>query len=75
MRYIVFLLSLVGICVAEPIDIGDRLELFADDFIVESMSDTLTRQLHQPEAKDVVFSADAPMGRQYFGILYSLSRQ
>lgn len=60
MKYFILFLSLAGICVAEPVDIGNRLELFADDFIVESMSDTLTRQLHQPEPKDVVFSADAP---------------
>lgn len=44
---------------AEPIDIGNRLELFADDFLISEIGEGVTRKVHQPEPKDVVFTADA----------------
>ena len=44
---------------AEPIDIGDRLELFADDFLISEITGDITRKVHQPEPKEVVLTADA----------------
>jgi hypothetical protein len=44
---------------ADPVEIGHRLELFADDYLIESISDGVARHVHQPEPKDVVFTADA----------------
>lgn len=52
--------SLPAILSAAPIDIGNRLELFADDYLIGKMSPGISRHVHQPVAKDVVFSADAP---------------
>lgn len=58
--HVASLLLLVGsVAQAEPIDIGNRLEIFADDFLVESISEELTRKVHEPEPKEVVFTADA----------------
>jgi hypothetical protein len=54
-----FFLFLFSVSLAEPIEIENRLELFADDFLIESISEQVTRHVHQPEPKDVVFTADA----------------
>ena len=43
-----------------PIALGDRLELLADDFLIESTTDGVTSHLHQPKPAEVVFTADAP---------------
>ncbi len=43
----------------EPIDIGSRLELFVDDFLVEKM-DGLELRLHQPVSKEVAIVFDKP---------------
>ncbi len=45
---------------AEPLELGDRLELFADEFLVGEMKGDLERHLFQPEPGEVVFTADAP---------------
>jgi len=52
--------AMPGLLSAAPINIGSRLELFADDHLIGKRSSAVTRHVHQPEAKDVVFSADAP---------------
>ncbi|MCB1066256.1 MAG: hypothetical protein KDN20_25480, partial [Verrucomicrobiae bacterium] len=44
---------------AEPLALDDRLELFADEFLVGEMKGDLERHLFQPEPRDVVFTADA----------------
>ncbi|MDF1860589.1 MAG: hypothetical protein P1U87_10260 [Verrucomicrobiales bacterium] len=44
---------------ADPIDIGNRLELFADDYLISEMGEGVTRKVHQPEPKGVVLTADA----------------
>lgn len=44
----------------EPVDIGSRRELFIDDHLIETLSGAATRHLHQPEAKEVVLTTDAP---------------
>lgn len=53
-------LSAFSTALAEPVKVGDRLELFADDFLVEDLTGDLSRHVHQPEPKEVVFTADAP---------------
>lgn len=40
-------------------DIGSRLELFVDDWLIEKMSNTRLK-MHSPVRKEVVFSFDAP---------------
>ncbi|HAD75912.1 MAG TPA: hypothetical protein DCG16_09015, partial [Gemmatimonadetes bacterium] len=41
------------------LDIGSRLELFVDGFLVESMKG-VTRKLHSPQPKDVALKFDSP---------------
>ncbi len=45
---------------AEPIDIGNRLELFVDDHLIGDIKGDARQQLLRPEPKEVVFVADAP---------------
>jgi hypothetical protein len=42
-----------------PRDIGSRLELFVDDWLIETMSNTRLK-MHTPVRKEVVFNFDAP---------------
>ena len=44
----------------EVVDIGSRLELMVDDFLVESMTDGASLQLHPPMRREIVFETDAP---------------
>ena len=58
------LLSLSGLLApaalwAEPLALGDRLEWFADEYLVGEMKGDLERHVHQPEPREVVFTADA----------------
>lgn len=43
----------------KPIDIGSRLELFVDQFLIDSLQG-VTRELHSPERKGAVFTFDRP---------------
>lgn len=43
---------------AEPLDIGTRIELFADDFLIQKLEGDISQKVHQPEPRNVVFSAD-----------------
>ncbi len=57
------LMVLAGSCLnrtsaVEPIDIGNRLELFVDDFLVGDLQGDVGRQLLRPESREVVFVAD-----------------
>ncbi|HRX82107.1 MAG TPA: hypothetical protein P5307_23725, partial [Pirellulaceae bacterium] len=45
---------------AEPIEIGNRLELFVDDHLIGEMKGDVRQQLMQPEPQDVVFVTDQP---------------
>lgn len=45
---------------ADPIQIGTRLELFVDDFLIEEMNGDVSQHLHSPEPKEVVLVTDAP---------------
>ena len=55
---------LIGLCVpasaAEPIDIGSRLELLVDDFLVDAMRGDVRLELHHPIPHEIVFKTDAP---------------
>lgn len=42
---------------AEPMDIGSRLELFVDDYLIESMSG-VSLKLHSPKRENVAIRFD-----------------
>ena len=44
----------------EPIEIGNRLEPFVDDFLVDGFAGEAALRLHSPIAKEVVLVHDAP---------------
>lgn len=44
----------------EPIDIGERRELFVDDYLVDRRTGDVRLELQIPEPQEVVFKADAP---------------
>jgi hypothetical protein len=52
---------------AEPIDIGSRLELFVDDFLIESMAGTAHLELHHPIPREIVIVHDAPWEGSWCG--------
>ena len=43
----------------EPLDIGSRLELFVDDFLIESM-DGVRLKLHEPRSAGKILAFDQP---------------
>lgn len=45
---------------AEPIDIGSRLELFADSHLIESVQRDARRQLHSPIPREISIKMDKP---------------
>ncbi len=45
---------------AAPVEIGNRLELFIDDFMVGSLAGLAKRKLHAPTPQEVVFTYDQP---------------
>ncbi len=45
---------------AEPIKIGDRLELFLDNHLIDTIQGDVKQTLIRPEPKEVVLVADAP---------------
>ena len=62
-RRLGMLILLVFVCgslaTAEPIDIGSRLELFVDDFLIDDL-DGARQVLHQPTPREVAIVHDAP---------------
>ena len=44
----------------DPIALGSRLELFVDDYLIESIQGEVHQQLQKPEPKEVVFVTDQP---------------
>ncbi len=44
----------------EPYEIGDRLELFVDDFLIDGMSGAVGRRLHRPTPREIVLELDHP---------------
>ncbi len=53
-------LTLAAAVPAEPIDIGSRLELMVDDFLIDAKRGPLRLQIHQPVRREIVFKTDAP---------------
>ncbi|QDS91568.1 hypothetical protein FF011L_02980 [Roseimaritima multifibrata] len=45
---------------AEPVDVGNRLELFVDSHLIDSIDGDARQQLMKPEPKEVVFVTDQP---------------
>jgi len=45
---------------AEPIEIGNRLELFVDDHLISELTGDVRQQLLKPEPKEIVFVTDEP---------------
>ena len=43
-----------------PVNIGSRLELFVDRFLVERMTGSARFQLHRPQRREIVFRTDKP---------------
>ncbi len=41
-------------------NIGSRLELLVDDYLIKSMTGAIRLKLHRPERKEIVFRTDAP---------------
>ncbi len=44
----------------EPVDIGSRLELFVDGYMIDSMTPSASRRLHHPVPREVVIEFDQP---------------
>ena len=44
----------------EIVDIGGRLELLVDDFLIDSLQGEVRLKQHRPERKEIVFRTDAP---------------
>ena len=44
----------------QPIDIGSRLELMVDDYLIERMSGGAVLRLHQPTMREAVMTTDKP---------------
>ncbi|MFW5867627.1 MAG: hypothetical protein ACOCX2_07405, partial [Armatimonadota bacterium] len=45
---------------AEAYEIGDRLELFVDDFMLDGTGGAIERRLHHPERREIVLQLDEP---------------
>lgn len=45
---------------AEPVDIGTRLELFVDDFLIDELAGEARRRLHHPTPREIVLVCDEP---------------
>lgn len=57
---VVMLVARTVASAAEPIELGKRLELFVDDFLIAEMTGDVTQHLHLPEPKEVVLTTDKP---------------
>lgn len=44
----------------EPIDIGNSLELFVDDLLIDNLEGDVRREMRRPEPKEVVLVTDSP---------------
>lgn len=59
--FVVFLpIALVVPASGATIELGSRLELFVDDFLIERLEGDVGHHLHRPEPKEVVLTTDAP---------------
>jgi hypothetical protein len=57
-------LATLGMRAAETapgvVDIGNRLELFFDDYLIQKLDETVRRRIHEPTPKEVVLTTDRP---------------
>ena len=60
MKAFLFALFVVSSLHADPIAIGSRRELFVDDFLIEKMTGKAEQRLHQPQAREIAITHDAP---------------
>ena len=51
----------------EPINIGSRLELMVDDYLIERMSGGAELRLHRPAEREVAFTCDEPWEGNHSG--------
>ncbi len=62
--FVLFVVLAVAWCAAaagsEPVDIGSRLELFVDGYLVDGLQGDARLHLHKPEPREVVLVTDAP---------------
>ena len=42
------------------IDVGSRLKLFVDDYLIDELSHDVTLKLHHPRPREVVLTTDRP---------------
>ncbi len=65
MQYVMLMLILALVlgsslaCAQAPIDIGSRLELLVDDYLLDAMTGDARLQLHRPRRSEIVFRTDA----------------
>ncbi|MEW6358173.1 MAG: carbohydrate binding domain-containing protein [Planctomycetota bacterium] len=57
----------------EMVEIGSRLELFVDGFMVDSMTGDATRLLHHPEHREVAVTFDKPWEGIFCGYVVVMS--
>ena len=50
----------ISLSAAEPIEIGNRLELFVDDYLIDTVTGDIEQQLIRPEPREVVLVTDKP---------------
>ncbi len=43
-----------------PLDIGSRLELFVDDFLIDTMTGSAERRMHHPVPREIVHTLEKP---------------
>ena len=53
-------MPLLSAFAGEPIDMGNRLELFVDDYLIDAIQGDAQLQLLKPEAQEVVLVTDKP---------------
>jgi len=72
LQYLTVFLSIAALCsaavAAQPIDIGSRLELMVDEYLLDRMSGGATLRLHQPVEREVVFTCDKPWEGNWSGL-------
>ncbi|MCD6359374.1 MAG: hypothetical protein J7M38_00835 [Armatimonadetes bacterium] len=49
-----------SVSVSEPVNIGSRLELLVDDYLIEATSGDLNLRLHHPVRREIVLYTDRP---------------
>ena len=69
------LLAPSDVVAEESIDIGSRLELFVDDFLIGELKGDAQQFVHQPQPREVVLGDGRALGRQHVRVLLDLPRR